>query len=308
MLLLDIAFRSERDVLATEFPHLGFELLLLRLANAQGLLSVEALDLSADLSAEAARAAKAEASVAEKGSAAPAATFSRRPAPVSATVPPVLPTVGVPQQREARVAPLPTPIGGTPPARSSEWGGAAPAAGKTADLSAEASRAAKAEGTAAKGGSPKGDAGLWDAVRRILEGKKKTVLLGLLSQMQGELLEGEFVITCGHEMMLDRLKEKNKWQPLLTALEEAAGRVVPVRLSVSTEKKSPEPDGVAPGDIGLERKALDEPVVLEILRTFEGSMLVKVQPAPLVEVPRNDAAADEDAGEPEFPEPGETLY
>ena len=37
MLLLDIAFRSERDVLATEFPHLGFELLLLRLANAQGL-------------------------------------------------------------------------------------------------------------------------------------------------------------------------------------------------------------------------------------------------------------------------------
>ena len=43
MLFLDIAFRSERDVLATEFPHLGFELLLLRLANAQGLLSVETL-------------------------------------------------------------------------------------------------------------------------------------------------------------------------------------------------------------------------------------------------------------------------
>ena len=76
MLLLDIAFRSERDVLATEFPHLGFELLLLRLANAQGLLSVEALDLSA----EAAGAAKAEA-VAQKASAAPAATFSRKPAP-----------------------------------------------------------------------------------------------------------------------------------------------------------------------------------------------------------------------------------
>ncbi len=81
MLLLDIAFRSERDVLATEFPHLGFELLLLRLANAQGLLSVEALDLSADVSAEAAGAPKAEA-VAQKASATPAATFSRRPAPV----------------------------------------------------------------------------------------------------------------------------------------------------------------------------------------------------------------------------------
>jgi hypothetical protein len=298
MLLLDIAFRSERDVLATEFPHLGFELLLLRLANAQGLLSVEALELSS----ETAGAAMTE-GVAQKASAAtPAATFSRRPAPVSATVPPVLPTAGVPQQREARIAPLPSPIGGTPPARSSRWGGAAPTAGKTADVSADAARAAKAEAGAAKEGSAKADPGLWDAVRRILEGKKKTVLLGLLSQMRGELREGEFVITCGHEMMLDRLKEKDKWQPLLTALEEAAGRVVPVRLSVSTEKKSPEPDGVAPGDVGLERKALEEPAVLEILRTFEGSMLVKVQPAPPVEAPRNEAAPDEDAPEAVIPE------
>ena len=120
--------------------------------------------------------------------------------------------------------------------------------------------------------------------------------------MQGELREDGFVITCGHEMMLDRLKEKDKWQPLLAALEEAAGRAVPVRLSVSTEKKSPEPDAVAPGDAGLERRALDEPAVLEILRTFEGSMLVKVQPAPPVEAPRSDAAADEEAGEPENPE------
>ena len=279
MLLLDIAFRSERDVLATEFPHLGFELLLLRLANAQGLLSVEALGMSA----EAAGAAKPEAvAAAHKASAAPAATFSRRPAPVAeasaSAVPPVLPTAGVPQQREARIAPLPTPIGGTPPAQSSRWGGAAPA---------------------------KGDGGLWDAARRILEGKKKTVLLGLLSQMLGEMQGGEFVVTCGHQMMLDRLKEKDKWEPLLAALEEAAGRAVPVRLSVSTEKKSPEPDGVAPGDVGLERKALEEPVVLEILRTFEGSMLVRVQPAPPAEVPQGGAAADEDAGEPEFPEPVE---
>jgi len=261
MLLLDIAFRSERDVLATEFPHLGFELLLLRLANAPGLLSVEALDLSA----EAAEAAKAEAAV-KKSSVAPAATFSLKPPPPSA---------------------------------------AAPAAPKTADMSAEAARAGRAEAGTVKGESAKGDTGLWDAVRRILEGKKKTVLLGLLSQMHGELREGEFVISCDHEMMLDRLKEKDKWQPLLGALEEAAGRAVPVRLSVSTEKKSPEPDGVVPGDVGLERKALEEPAVLEILRTFEGSMLVKVQPAPPVEVPRNEVAADEDAGEPEFPEPVE---
>jgi DNA polymerase-3 subunit gamma/tau len=266
MLLLDIAFRSERDVLATEFPHLGFELLLLRLANAQGLLSVEALG------AEDAPAVR------------PASLPAGRPA-----VPPVLPTAGVPQQREARI-------------------GVAPPAGKTAEASAEAAGAAKAEAGPVKEGSAKADPGLWDAVRRILEGKKKTVLLGLLSQMRGDLREGEFVITCGHEMMLDRLKEKDKWQPLLAALEEAAGRALPVRLSVSTEKKSPEPDGVAPGDVGLERKALEEPAVLEILRTFEGSMLVKVQPAPPVEVPRNEAAADEDTAEgenPEAPEEGE---
>ena len=234
MLFLDIAFRSERDVLATEFPHLGFELLLLRLANAQGLLSVEALE-EGD-----APASRPAAAVVQKASApVPAATFSRKPPP--------------------RVdAPVATP---------------------------------HVEGP-----------GLWDAVRRNLDGKKKTVLLGLLSQMRGEMQGDEFVVTCGHEMMLDRLKEKDKWQPFLAALEEAAGRVVPVRLSVSTEKKSPEPEGVATADAGLERKALEDPVVLEILRAFEGSMLVKVQPAPPVEVPRNEVAADEDAVEPEIPE------
>jgi tetratricopeptide (TPR) repeat protein len=40
------------------------------------------------------------------------------------SAPPVSPAAGVPQQREARTAPLATPIGGTPPARSSKWGGA----------------------------------------------------------------------------------------------------------------------------------------------------------------------------------------
>src|SRR5512144_575268 len=43
MFLLDVAFRSEKDVLGTEFPRLGFELLLLRLVNAPGLLAVERL-------------------------------------------------------------------------------------------------------------------------------------------------------------------------------------------------------------------------------------------------------------------------
>jgi len=266
MFLLDIAFRSERDVLATEFPHLGFELLLLRLANAPGMQPVEALG-----SGDAPAVRPAERS-AERPAGTPAATFSRRPAPRS----------------DAPAAPTAAPITGN-------------TADSSADLSAEVARAAKAE--AAR--TAKEDAGLWDAVRRNLEGKKKTVLLGLLSQMRGELREGEFVITCGHEMVLDRLKEKDKWQPFLAAIEEEAGRAVPVRLSVAAEKKSPEPDAVAAADAGLERKALEEPMVLEVLRTFEGSMLVKVQPAPAIEAPRAGAASGEDAGDPENPEPAE---
>jgi hypothetical protein len=252
MLLLDIAFRSERDVLATEFPHLGFELLLLRLANARGLLSVEALE------------------------------SVESPAPrhveLRAAVPPVLPTAGVPQQREARIgAPPPATFSRKPPGRET----------------VPAPASAKAVGPAASD--------LWDALKRAVEGKRKAVLVSLLSQMEGEVRDGELVISCCHEVLLERLKEPDKWPHLLSALEEAAGRAVPVRLSVSTEKKSPEPDEVAPGDVGLERKALEEPAVLEILRTFEGSVLVKVQPAPPVEVPRNDAPADEDAVEAETP-------
>jgi DNA polymerase-3 subunit gamma/tau len=197
MFLLDIAFRSERDVLATEFPHLGFELLLLRLANAQGLLSVEALDASGDPPVAAGRAGKTETAGDAKAEAAaqkaPAPTFSRRAAPAGHAVPP------------------------------------APGAGS------------KAQG-AAKGGASKGDEKLWEAVRGILEGRRKTVLLGLLSQMRGEMRGDEFVVTCGHAIMLDRLKERDKWEPFLAAVEEAAGRPVPVRLAESAEKKSPEPD------------------------------------------------------------------
>jgi hypothetical protein len=150
----------------------------------------------------------------------------------------------------------------------------------------------------------KGDSALWDAVRRILEGKKKTLLVGLLSSMRGELQGGEFVIACGHQQLLDRLKEKDKWEPLVAALGEAAGRSIPVRLAVSTEKKSPESDDVAREDPGLERRALEEPAVLEILKTFEGSMLVKVQPPPPTEVRGNGATA-EDAGETESVEQAE---
>jgi tetratricopeptide (TPR) repeat protein len=50
--------------------------------------------------------------------------LSRMESVVSGPMPPVFPAAGVPQQQEKRTAPLATPIGGTPPARSSKWGGA----------------------------------------------------------------------------------------------------------------------------------------------------------------------------------------
>ncbi|MBP2668379.1 MAG: polymerase subunit gamma and tau [Deltaproteobacteria bacterium] len=222
MLLLDVAFRSERDVLATEFPHLGFELLLLRLANAPSLVAVEGL-------AEGAPAARPPERPAAPAGSAPAATFSRKPPPDAET---------------------------------------APSSPSGPRLAAKAT-----------GGDPV-PAGLWDALRRNLEGKKKTLLVGLLSQMEGEVQDGELVISCGHEMVLERLKEKDKWPLLLSALEETAGRPVPVRLSASAEKKSPGSDAVAVPDAGLERKALSDPLVLAVLREFEGATLLKVQPSP----------------------------
>jgi DNA polymerase III gamma/tau subunit len=237
MLLLDVAFRSERDVLATEFPHLGFELLLLRLANAPSLVEVEGLG-------EGAPAARPQERPAAPVASAPAATFSRKPSPGA----------------DAAAVPAPRPV-------------AKAAAGDPAA------------------------SGLWDTLRRNLEGKKKTLLVGLLSQMEGEVRDGELVISCGHEMVLERLKEKDKWPLLLSALEEAAGRPVPVRLSVSAEKKSPESDAVALADAGLERRALSEPLVLAVLREFEGATLLKVQPSPPDAPGEAVAPADATAGD-----------
>jgi hypothetical protein len=250
MFLLDIAFRSERDVLATEYPHLGFELLLLRLANAQGLLSLSALEAGA------------------REAPAPAA----REAPVPAARPVVSPA--------ASQGGLPS----SPP----------PTFSRRAASDAKPARGAGAEG-----------AGLWDALKRAVEAKKGkgVILMGLLNQMAGETRGEEFVISCPNGMFLDRLKEPDKWSLLLSAMEEAAGRPVPVRLEASAEKKSPETDAVAETEESLERKALSDPVVLEALRVFDGAMLVKVNrapagsPAPSGEAPAQagDAAKPADA-------------
>jgi DNA polymerase-3 subunit gamma/tau len=245
MLLLDLAFRSERDVLATEFPHLGFELLLLRLANAPSLADLSGMSEEVPPGKPKERAASAAPT--------PAATFSRKPA--------------APRDPDS---PSVAPPAASPPARA---------------------------GAKAAGGGEPDSTGLWDALKRNLEGKKKTLLVGLLSQMEGEMRGGEFTISCGHEMVLERLKEKDKWPLLLTALEEVAGHPVPVVLSVSAEKKSPGSDGVASPDAGLERKALSEPLVLAVLREFDGAVLLKVQPAPPVAPEGTAVPAEGSAGE-----------
>jgi DNA polymerase-3 subunit gamma/tau len=228
MFLLDVAFRSERDVLGSEFPHLGFELLLLRLSNAQGLLALSELE-AGGAPPSPARPVPPPASPRTASPAAPSPpTFSRRAVPAAA-----------------------------PPAPSAP--------------------AAKPSGIGAAAG-----AGLWHALKRAVEAMKGMggILLGLLNQMEGEVRGEEYVISCPNGMFLDRLKEPDKWPLLLSALEEAAGRPVPVRLEASAEKKSPESGVTAEPEESLERKALSDPVVLEALRVFDGAMLVKVGPAP----------------------------
>ncbi|MCL1926205.1 MAG: DNA polymerase III subunit gamma/tau [Syntrophorhabdaceae bacterium] len=241
MFFLDIAFRSERDVLGTEFPHFGFELLLLRLANAQGLLAVGALEAGA----------------------------SDSPAPPP---PQVLPKPVVSSRKPA-----------TAQAASGD-GAITTTAGKESPLSND----------------------VWNNVKRIIEGKRKVVLTGLLPHLSGEMREDEFVVYCGNEVFIERLKEPDKWSIVLSAVEEALNRPVPVRLEMSAEKKSPEHDvGVKREEI-LERQILSDPVVLEALRVFNGAMLAKIIPlsaaTPVAEVPDVPAAGDEESEKALFTE------
>ena len=219
MFLLDIAFRSERDVLGTEFPRLGFELLLLRLVNAPGMLAVEGL---------------------EGGGAAPSGTEA---APASR------------------------------PERPPEGGGARPSFEKRPGRPEPRAEAAVKTEPPGAGGD------LWQAIRKILEAKKKPLVVALLNQMQGTVEGGELVIACPHQMQLDRLREEDKWSALLQAVEEAGGKELPVRLAVSGEKKSPEADPVeeAPHP---QKKAFADPMLAEVLRAFEGATVLEVKAAP----------------------------
>lgn len=239
MFLLDIAFRSERDVLGTEFPRLGFELLLLRLVNAPGLLSVERFEGGA---------------ASPPGAEVSSASRPVRPAPPEA------------------------------PRRSFEKRSGRPSAPPEATAK---------EGTAEAGGT------LWPAVRKILDAKKKPLVVALLAQMQGSVEGGELVISCPYQMQLDRLREEDKWSILLQAVEEAAGKKIPVRLSVSGGKKSPDADPVE-GKAHPQRVAFADPMLAEVLREFEGATVLEVKAAPKRRPPpaERDEEEPERAGEP----------
>jgi len=243
MFLLDIAFRSEKDVLGTEFPRLGFELLLLRLVNAPGLLAVEGL-------------AEEE----------PAAAPGRPPA-VTAKV----------QATAAKRVPA-----GDPPRRH---GG---------DLSSEARRA-KEEVTEAKEEPRTPKEEVWEGIRRTLEEKRKPLLVALLHQMRGKFEGSELVITCPHQMQLDRLREEDKWPVLVQAAEEFVGKKISIRLVAGPEKKGPASDRPGGGEGGPEKRALADPLLAEVLREFEGATVLEIRPGPRrTPTPRPEDAEDQE--------------
>ncbi|HEY3488932.1 MAG TPA: DNA polymerase III subunit gamma/tau [Candidatus Deferrimicrobiaceae bacterium] len=115
MFLLDIAFRSEKDVVATEFPRLGFELLLLRLVNAPSLLLAE--------------------NMADGQPAAPPRTVRAVVAPSSAGLPPA--PSGAPHPEAAHVSGTTTSSSGGHHAHApapAAPGARGPAGGKAGDL------------------------------------------------------------------------------------------------------------------------------------------------------------------------------
>ncbi|HEY5995492.1 MAG TPA: hypothetical protein VIU29_00655, partial [Candidatus Deferrimicrobiaceae bacterium] len=224
MFLLDIAFRSEKDVVATEFPRLGFELLLLRLVNAPSLLLVEKLDAG-------------DASMPRPTRETPPASTAPRlhpPAPAATTF-----------------APRPAATPATPPA-------AAPAAGHK------------------PAGGRSGD--FWEAVKHNLEGKKKVVLVGLLSSLKGRR-EGDILRIEGPEALISMVRDADKLALLESAAGEVAGAKMTLRFEDEGEKKNDEAVELTPPSKRLEQKAFEDPGVQEYLREFDGN-IVEVKPVP----------------------------
>jgi hypothetical protein len=136
------------------------------------------------------------------------------------------------------------------------------------------------EARTAKEETRRGKEDVWEGIRRTLEERKKPLLVALLHQMRGRLEGDEMIITCPHQMQLDRLREEDKWPVLVQAVENVVGRKVPVRLVAEPEKKSPAPEESSGGGSGPEKKALSDPLLAEVLREFEGAAVLEVRPAP----------------------------
>jgi len=206
MLFLDIAFRSERDVLATEFPHLGSSCSCCA-RERPGV----ALRRGARLVLRSGGSAKAEAAVI-KSSMAPAATFSLKPASsptkamdgqvprqpgMAAGQSPRPPRVphraprssygGVPSSAKL-VLPPAYSHRGTPPARSSGWVGS-PGSPENGRLALQAAGAAKGEAVAANDGSAKGTPAFGTPCGATSR-EEKDGPARLLSQMHGSFGRG----------------------------------------------------------------------------------------------------------------------
>jgi len=141
----------------------------------------------------------------------------------------------------------------------------------------------------------------------IMKAKKKPLVVALLAQMVGTVEGGELVITCPHQMQLDRLREEDKWSVLLQAVEEAAGKKIPVRLAVSVEKKSPEAERVEERP-NPQRIAFSDPMLAEVLREFEGATVLEIREPPKRRALPAEGGGEEPEreGEPETePEEGE---
>jgi DNA polymerase III subunit gamma/tau len=263
MLLLDIAFRSEKDVLGTEFQRLGFELLLLRLVNAPGLLSLEAYEAG---------------EAATESPARPAPSYARSqasPAPGGHT-------------RGTR-----TTIERHPHTDSRRGSTADPEDPAKAGVSRPRADTGDTPGPAAKA-----DSDFWDALVRNL-GEKKRFLMGLLSQMRGQRDGDVLVITCPYEKLFDRLREPDTWPVLLQAVEEIAGKRLEVTFRAGPEKKSPESDPGARAGEDLERKALADPLLVEVMKEFEGAAILSVRPpSARPEIPAVEGIEEEAEEEP----------
>jgi len=120
------------------------------------------------------------------------------------------------------------------------------------------------------------DTDFWVKLKKKVASMKKLVLYGLLENMQGELDGDTLVISSNQEKLLDRLKEEDKWNIIVNVARELAGKQVKIELKVDAAESD---GGMRGGDSteDLERRVLDNPRVLEILKKIPGSRVTAIR-------------------------------